>query len=48
MTQHCGKSNIAQHSKTIFFHPAVNYVFRKRSYFIKLIYTSAYKISFYF
>jgi len=48
MTLHCGKSNIAQRSKTIFFHPEVNYVFRKGSYFIKRIYTSAYKLSFYF
>jgi len=42
MTLHCGKSNIALHSKTIFFHPAVNYVFRKGSYFTKRIYTSVY------
>jgi len=46
MTLHDRKSNIAQHSKTIFFHPEVNYVFLKGSYFIKRIYTSAYKISF--
>ena len=48
MTLHDGKSSIAQHSKSIYSHPAVNYVFRKGSYVIKRIYTLAYKLSFYF